>query len=270
MTEPNTVTSLDDLRKLQERDPPIKREPISLAKKLIPVEERIQKTVSGGILPTDEEIKAREENQRRWELLAVIAKDLGARYSPQRATLERFEIGFPEQAAVKKRLEEILKDLPAMVERGAGIVFFGEVGTGKDHLQAILLYAAARAGISCRRINAQDWYGKMRDRMDAGLNEEEVLSGLCQPQVLAISDPVPPASQLQPFRLELLYRVINRRYEAMRPTWMAMNALSTEQAEQHLGSPVWDRLQDSAELIPCLWPSYRERRLKPYREESAS
>ena len=34
-------------------------------------------------------------------------------------------------------------DLPSIVARGAGLIFYGPVGTGKDHLLAVMLYQAA-------------------------------------------------------------------------------------------------------------------------------
>jgi DNA replication protein DnaC len=208
------------------------------------------------------EADARKEKLKRGKLFEQISKDFGFRYSPDRATLENFRATLPAQKEVKRRMEEISKSLPAMVESGRGIIWFGGVGTGKDHLQAAVLYEAARLGISCRRLNGQDFFGTIRDRMSDGQKEEEIIRKFTEPQILAISDPIPPANELSAFRLEILYRLVNRRYEAMRPTWITMNALSIEECENFLGSQVWDRLQESGELVPCLWASHREKNRK--------
>jgi DNA replication protein DnaC len=204
---------------------------------------------------------ARQELRRR-KLLAAIAKDLGPRYSPDRATLENFQTDLPKQVAVKNRVLEIVARLPEMISSGQGIIFYGPVGTGKDHLLAALLYSAAGSRFTCKHLDGQDFYGEMRDRMDGGQKEEEILSHYSRFQVLSISDPVPPANDLSPFRLELLYRLVNRRYRALRPTWMTLNAKSPEQAENYLSSQVWDRLQESAELFHCCWPSFREKNVR--------
>src|SRR5262245_15360443 len=100
----------------------------------------------------------------------------------------------------------------------------------------------------------------LRDRMGEDRMEAKMFRDLSRPQILAISDPVPPAGELKAWRVECLYRLIDRRYRQLKSTWMTINATSPEDAEQNLSSPVWDRLQELAVLVPCFWPSYRERK----------
>lgn len=264
-TMTDSVT-LADLRKKQSQAPPhtVPRLPNSDFSKTID-RARVNDNAQA-------EADARQEKARRFKLFDELSKDYGFRYSPQRCTLDRFRATLPAQIEVKKRMVEISATLPAMVEAGQGIIWFGPCGTGKDHLMAALGYSAARQGITCRRQNAQDFFGMMRDRITDGQKEEEVIRKFSEPHILAISDPVPPANELSAFRLEILYRLVNRRYEAMRPTWITLNATSEDQADSLLSKPVWDRLQESAVLIPCFWPSHREKnraRVRVSRTESA-
>lgn len=189
----------------------------------------------------------------------ALAAHLGRRYWPDAVALEAFERYHKNQPHALGRLVAFMADLPARVEAGEGLVLFGDVGTGKDRLMACALYAACES-FKVEYRSGQDLFGSFRDRMDAGGREEQMLRDLAAPDVLALSDPAPPAGELSSWRLEILYRIVDRRYRDRRPTWLTVNATSAAEAEAKLGSQVWDRLQEGAAVIACQWPSYRERR----------
>jgi DNA replication protein DnaC len=189
-----------------------------------------------------------------------VACQLGKRYAPERVRLADFEIYHPAQESAIRSLLTYESSIEERIREGSGLVLYGAVGTGKDRLLAYLIYSAAVCGIRCHYAHGQDLFGAFRDRMDAGQKEEELIDRMHRPAVLAISDPAPPAGELSAWRLELLYRIVDRRYRDLRPTWVTINAESPNDAEGRLGSQVWDRIQEGAAVIPCLWPSYRERR----------
>jgi DNA replication protein DnaC len=82
---------------------------------------------------------------------------------------------------------------------------------------------------------------------------------MCRPQILAVSDPIPPMGETSAWNAALLYRIVEWRYRDLKATWMTLNAESLEEA-QHLTTPaVFDRLREGAIMIPCFWPSYRGR-----------
>jgi hypothetical protein len=103
-----------------------------------------------------------------------------------------FEIYDARQRPVLERVRACVDSLKEIIADGRGLIFFGTVGTGKDHLLIALLYEAARLGFSCRYFNGQEIYGQFRDRMDSGQKEDGLLNELEKPDVLAISDPIPP------------------------------------------------------------------------------
>ena len=246
------------LRSVQERSPGV---PFVLPERP-PAEGNLQKAFERAADFSDEREKAKaaeRERLRRRGLVSQLAKDLGRRDGPELATLDRFEAWRQEVESVKNRVQGLITSLPAMTERGEGIIWFGSVGSGKDHLQAALLYEAARQGISCRRFVGSDFFGRLRDGMIEETKEAAVIMEFTKPQIVAISDPAPPSGVLTSFRIEFLWRLINQRYEAKRPTWMTLNATGISEIEDILSSQTWDRLQDQAELIECSWPSYRER-----------
>lgn len=200
-----------------------------------------------------------EARRQRAKLVMMLAHDLGPRYEPRRAALDSFEHYHAAQAAVVERLRAL--DVPGIVTSGAGLIFYGPVGTGKDHLLAAMLYeAAGKHGLPGKWINGQEWFGALRDRIGENRPEEEILRQLSDPLVLAISDPIPAARSPSPWNVEMLYRLIDRRYRHLKSTWMTLNASTPEEADEKLSAPVFDRLREGAHFFKCFWPSYRERK----------
>lgn len=200
------------------------------------------------------------DKQRIRQLVYDLARDLGARYSESRSSLDAFEVYDDAQKQIVSRLRSVVANIAELVASGTSIIFVGTVGTGKDHLLSATLYAAARAGLGCRWVNGQEVYGQFRDRMDSGDTEEELLRTLVRPQVLGISDPIPAVGSPSAYNSSQLYRLVDRRYRMMRPTWVTLNSRSSEEAMEKLSAPVFDRLRDGAVILPCMWPSYRARR----------
>jgi DNA replication protein DnaC len=213
------------------------------------------------IADRDEERKRGRAERERQVCIEQITKDLGRRYSHERVgELEKYKPHSEKQRAVVDRLREVLAELPAFVAEGRNLMFFGPVGSGKDHLLACALHQAARRGINCRWRNAQDLYVESRDRMDSGRSEKELLDQLFNPAVLAISDPIPEKGRPTPWNVTLLFRVIEKRYRELKPTWLSLNADAESDIPEDLSYQVFDRLQEDCEIFPCIWESWRARK----------
>jgi DNA replication protein DnaC len=211
---------------------------------------------AAGLPPPDPWTFRREVNQRMDDL----ARQLGRRYSPRLATLDNFHVydASGEQAAVLQRVREFIADMENVLRETRGLVLYGSVGTGKDHLLAAALYHVARAGIPVGWVNAEDdIYLRVRDSMDSGELEDRILGPMVKPVVLGISDPLSPRGALGDWDVRILARLLDRRYRALRPTWLTMNAIDEADAKTKLTSLIWDRFQDGAEVIPCFWSSFR-------------
>jgi DNA replication protein DnaC len=205
-------------------------------------------------------IEAEESARERARLVQQLAGKLGHRYTPERVSLDRFEVYHPAQADALACVHALADRLPELLAQGRGIVLYGLVGTGKDHLLASLLYAAV--GQRVARVDwvaGQDLFGAFRDRISADAREEDLLRQYAAPDVLAISDPIPPIGDPSAWNVLQLYRLLDRRYRSLRSTWVSLNAVSIEDADAKLSAPVFDRLREGAEMIPCFWPSFRER-----------
>lgn len=227
-----------------------------------PSPERIELPVPRFKPRTGEEIAALEaaENERyAATCVRKLAMDFGSRYTHELASFASFQADKPAQKAAVKTVKAFAENAKAFAALGRCLILYGTVGTGKDHLLAACMYAAAAQGLTCRRVNGQDLYSGIRDTMDQkGSSEAAFLEKWAEPEILGLSDPVPPVGELSPWRKELLYRLINRRYEFLRPTLFTINVNSPEEADQKLGQQVWDRVQHNGVIVPCLWPSYRE------------
>lgn len=205
--------------------------------------------------------RARERDlQRRAELWGNVVQAIGSRYSECR--VQNFVLS--DDREVLARQERVVASLTAYgenveenVRAGRGIVLFGSVGTGKDHLTVGLMFAACRAGFSVMWVNGMDLFGEMRDSIDRDESEQRLLGKYVTPDVLVISDPLPPWGPLTQFQAGFLFRLIDRRYRNRKPIWVTANFADRKSAEEKLGAQLLDRLKDGALALHCDWPSHR-------------
>lgn len=92
-------------------------------------------------------------------------------------------------------------------------------------------------------------------------SDDRLIRRLIDVPLLCLSDPVPSGGQgLSDYQADALYRIVDRRWDAGRPTWATAN-LPLDQlrdaGERTLAAPVWDRLKDGALIAKCGWRSYR-------------
>jgi DNA replication protein DnaC len=173
-------------------------------------------------------------------------------------TLSKYIVQHSNQAAQVARVKTIHADLPRIIKEGTPVIFFGSWGTGKDHFMAGLLYAALRHASDVKWFSAQSVYGEFRDAMSSKRLEKHVLKPLLMPQVLGISDPIPPTGSYSGWNALSLYRILDDRYRRRRCTWMTLNAENTDDARRKLTPAVFERMIDQAIVVPCFWPSYRQ------------
>jgi DNA replication protein DnaC len=199
----------------------------------------------------------RTEGERK-VLVGRLAAQLGERYGPGVATLSNYVATTPRQKAVLARCDELRDRLGELTAAGRGLVWCGSIGTGKDHLMAALLYAAAwRGGLSCCWTPAEELFAKLRDAMDSDRTEANVLRPFVECDVLAVSDPLPVQGNLGDWQARTFGRLIDLRYRRRRPVWLTANAADQSDLHERLTPPVADRLLEGAVVLQCFWPSHR-------------
>lgn len=205
--------------------------------------------------------EARREAEAKWR---PVQASIGKRYAM--TTFENYEIYDPAQRDAVEIVRQYAANIPEHVERGEGLILFGTVGTGKDHLLSCVLREAAMThGVTVSHVYGLDLHAKVRDAMDDD-KVEQVLRPYREAKLFAISDPLPNDGQLTPWNKQTLMRLVNARYVAMRPTLLTINAPSLSQT-QDVGINVWDEMSDAvfdrlahgAIVVECRWPSYRQR-----------
>lgn len=206
----------------------------------------------------------RQERARRQGELAKLIQSAGNRYAD--CTLANYRATAPKQREALKAVGEYI-DLLRDAWESTGLVLYGPVGTGKDHLaMAVARVAIDEIGKRAAWVNGQTWFGNNRDSIERGITEAAAINALATPDLLVLSDPLPPAmgkgDELTPYQASMLYRLIDARYSRGQITIVTLNVNDDDEADRRLGEATWDRINHGVWKIHCDWPTYR----KPARE----
>ena len=206
-------------------------------------------------LLADDQLRLRAE---RW---AAFLGPRGPRY--RECSFSNFEVSGDrarEKELALETVREYASDFRAHFADGNSLLLYGPTGTGKDHLAvAAIKRGVFETGEKAHWINAQELFADFRDAIDngKGRSEGEAIRGAATPPMLLLSDPLPATGELSDFNRSILYRLIDARYCAKRPTVVTINIVDGEEALRRLGAATWDRLRHNARCVPCFWPTYR-------------
>ena len=146
--------------------------------------------------------------------------------------------------------EEVLK-------LGTCLVFSGNAGTGKTHLACAIANALMGKGVSSLFTTVSDAMRSIKRTYDAGssITEQQAIAAFCDPQLLILDEV--GGSRGTEYELQLMFDIINKRYENSRPTIVLTN-LDPGALREHLGERITDRLREGGgKLIAFTWESHR-------------
>ena len=142
---------------------------------------------------------------------------------------------------------------------GAGLIFLGKPGTGKNHLAAAICTHIINDGHSAVHTTVMKAIRRIKSTWSRGATETEqkAILSFCVPDLLVIDEVgVQFGSDTE---MLLLTEIINERYERRKPTILLTNLTAAKLAVS-LGDRVIDRFRDGGEMVVFDWESYRGRR----------
>lgn len=209
---------------------------------------------------SEAEVLARQERdamKRRASAIERLVMEAGPRLAKCR--LSNFDAKSDYQKKVVSTLVEWSESFAERQRLCQGIVLYGPVGTGKDHLLFSVVGRVVHAtGVSAKWVNGRELVGTIRDRIAQEASERSLIAEMTSPDILVISDPLPPIGDLTQHQADMLYRICQARYGLDKMTMATLNVASDEEADRRLGVATWDRLCHGAWKIACMWGSYRK------------
>jgi DNA replication protein DnaC len=155
-------------------------------------------------------------------------------------------------------LRRYIAELPARVEAGEGLWFYGPAGTGKTSAAMLVAKKGIECGIASAIYSAPQLLATLRSTFD-DRNEQThlgLVDRLSEVDLLQIDDL--GAEKTSPWVLEQLYAIVNARYENRRATVITTNLERSMLAEQ-IGGRTVSRLEEMCEVLPVLGPDLRRR-----------
>ena len=168
------------------------------------------------------------------------------------------EADLQRRAVAKAR--QYADQIPQRMRDGGSLILTGGKGTGKTHLAiAIGREAIERHGCSFLFLTASRLIGAIKETFGKGSErtERDVYRELAGVDLLAIDEI--GVQNGTDFERDVLFEVINRRYENMKPTIILSN-LAPVDIEAAIGERSMDRLRDGGMAIAFTWASYRGRK----------
>lgn len=188
-----------------------------------------------------------------------VLSRIGRRYA--KATFSAYQATSPLQERVLAALRDYAAEWEENRAMGQGLLLYGPRGTGKDHLAvATLGNVLMRFDFRCEWTDGQDLYAAMRDKVGTDDTEAGQIRRYTAPDLLIVSDPLPADAKesLTSFQVSTLWRIIDRRYRDLKPTWVTLNVADFAEASRRLSPQIADRLSDGAVALHCDWASFRK------------
>lgn len=201
-------------------------------------------------------------DQRRFRLITLwkeVEAAMGRRYSSR--TFDNFVCATDAQRAVKQQVISYAENWLAHAAAGQGIFAYGPCGSGKDlMLSAALRHVVRMFWASPAWTDGQLLFARMRDAIGGESSESSILAPFTNADVLLLSDPIPGNADksVTDWQQGILWRVVDARYRALKPTWCTLNVANESEAVARLGAQLVDRLIDGALCLKFDWPSARK------------
>jgi len=151
----------------------------------------------------------------------------------------------PENENILKSISDYLQNLNSNIEKGKGLLLTGGVGTGKTHLAvaAFKEIVNKKSDLSFKVCSLMEFLYELKCDFD---KEKEIIDRYVDYDVLLLDDLL--KEQLKDWGKQVLYLLINKRYEDLKTTIITTNGTSKELTEK-AGSAITSRLVQSSQVV---------------------
>jgi DNA replication protein DnaC len=162
-----------------------------------------------------------------------------------------------EAENVLRTCKTYAEDFQKMQKNGAGLLLLGSVGTGKTHLACSIMNSVIKAfAVNARFFTAPELTRKIKDTYRSKKSTQEAIDELASYGLLVIDE---LGVQLETeHEKNLVFEVINARYEAMNKPTIVVSNLDFKNLSQYIGERVMDRLCQNGKVLNLNWGSYRK------------
>lgn len=197
----------------------------------------------------DEDLRIQAERRKKEDESIRWAAKLKESGMPERFASQSLSTYFVDkQNANQVRIYEFCCDYAAnfseIKKTGRSFLMLGKVGTGKTHLSVGIALQIMRNGHSAVFTSASKMLRAIKDtyRKDSDYSESDVIKKYTSCGLLIVDEVgVQRGSE---YEKDMLFDVINERYESIKPTIILSN-LAIDEVKQFLGERVFDRLREN-------------------------
>lgn len=175
----------------------------------------------------------------------------------QRHTFETFIDITPEQKKNKQAMEDFSKNFLQNLEDGISVILSGKIGNGKTHLAcATANYIIANFGKTALFLSVVDAFSKIKETYNKNSEDTEinVINHFSIVDLLILDEfGIQIGSEHEKM---LFFRIINKRYENLKPTILITNLSPAE--IKKFDERIFDRLKESGILLTFSGESNRK------------
>jgi DNA replication protein DnaC len=160
--------------------------------------------------------------------------------------------------SVIRPVRQYVRDIDDNLDRGRGLWFFGDVGTGKTSLAMLVSKAAQEAGRSVAIYSMPRLLADIRDTYDrdsGGAPYSAFFRRLCSVDLLHLDDL--GAEHRTDWVLEQVYSIVNERWQDQRAMLVTTNVVDLNDLREQIGTRTVSRLSEMCDAHPVFGADLR-------------
>lgn len=172
------------------------------------------------------------------------------------SSFDNFDIrkGTEQALRVSKRFADIFKECS---EKGQGILFIGNTGSGKTHLAISIAKEVLMKGYTVKFVSLLNLMGSVSTD-DFGISEALKIQELSKCKLLIIDDICVTNAGDRCKRI--LFNIIDNRVNAVKSTIFTSNIINVDEIKTSLNEQIFDRIAGSCVTINVSAESYRRKK----------